>query len=106
MKRHLTLTLFSILLFLPAALLLGADPFDGVVFEALSFSSDDPLMADVQQLVDENVFKNLIAFPRSKMAVNEKVGWDYLLIDGEVGRLGLGGRATMEGKPSRLVYGA
>ncbi|MBQ6157606.1 MAG: SUMF1/EgtB/PvdO family nonheme iron enzyme [Thermoguttaceae bacterium] len=104
MKRHLTFTLFSILLLLPAALLLGAAPFDGVAFEAASFNNDDPLMPDVQQRVDENVFKNLIAFPRAKMTVNEKVGWDYLLIDGEVGRLGLGGRATMEGKPSRLVY--
>ena len=74
MKRHLTLTFFSVLLFLPAAFLFGAAPFDGVAFEAVSFSSDDPLMPDVQQRVDENVFKNLIAFPRAKMTVNEKVG--------------------------------
>ena len=95
---------FILPMFLLLALPLRAANPDGVRFEATSFGTDDELMNGIQALVDENVFKNLIAFPEAKLAAADQVGWDYLLIDGEVGKLGFGGRATMEGKPSRLVY--
>ena len=87
-----------------AALPLCAAPFDGVSFEVVPFGPDDAQMTGVQQLIDVNVFNNLIAYPGARLALKKDVGWDELLTDGEVGVIGAAGRSVVYGKPSRLVY--
>ncbi|MBO7726172.1 MAG: hypothetical protein J6S40_06850, partial [Thermoguttaceae bacterium] len=94
MKCHQSFRFFFPVLLFLAALPLCAAPFDGVSFEVVPFGPDDAQMTGIQQLIDENVFNNLIAYPEAKLSINKDVGWTDLLTDGEVGNLGAGGRSV------------